>query len=456
MKQERIDRLLDEALSTGTVPADASPVERAEVERLLTAAGTLRVSAKQANEEANASMPVARARFERFMAASQSAAPAPAKPARGSLFGWLFLAHRALGTAATAAAIGIVATIAVVVSQNTFSGVETASAQVLTPGDYVQVSGVVAGSTGTGDQRMVKVTSDFGEVEVALSSVTSVVDDADAVDPASIKKGDAVLISGLVQKDRKIAAQTLAVSAETAPLPPKPQIKELKVLRPGLEGRIVFLSLGEDGRRARVVLDVKGELLLLRITDRSLKLLLQAGTTPVGTRVSVLQEPGSPEGVFSLKPAATSDGLPPGPTEGTSPGTASTTTTATPPPTSPTRPAGATSASSATGTAATGTSAAGSTAVPGSTGTPAAPIKFTGFKGIVTGRVANVLLVDSARGPAKVVIRAETRLVIADSGLLRDAVKNGDAAIGHEVTVSGSIIDGRVIADLIVFGPKMR
>lgn len=425
MASERIDRLLDEALITGAVPSGTTPEELAEVERLLRAAGALRISRAQAEQEAAGSMPVARARFERFMASAGTAAP-PARRGRigAGLFGWLFVAHRAMGTAAMAAAIAIVATVALFVSQNAFDGVETATAQVLTPGDYVQVGGVVAGATGAGDQRTVKVSSEFGDVEVALSSITSVVDDDAARDPSSIKKGDTVLVSGLVQKDRTIAAQTLAVSAETAPPPPKPRIRELKSFRPGIVGRVVFVSLGEDGQRARAVLDVRGELLLVRINERSLRILLQGGSSPLGIFVAVGQDPGLPPGVFTLALTDAPGSTRPSPTpEGKA------TVTASP--------------------EATHTST-------GETATPAPPLKFTGFKGIVLGRQGNIVQVESAKGVVKVVVRLETRLVIAGSGLAREALTSTEAIVGHEVTISGSLVEGRVIADLIVFGPKVR
>ncbi len=425
MASERIDRLLDDALATGAIPSAATPEERAEVERLLGAAGALRISRAQAEQEAAGSMPVARARFERFMASAGSAAPPERRGRIGAgLFGWLFVAHRTMGTAATAAAIAIVATVALFVSQNAFNGVETATAQVLTPGDYVQVGGVVAGATGVGEQRTVKVSSEFGDVEVALSSITSVVDDDAARDPSSIKKGDTVLVSGLVQKDRTIAAQTLAVSAETAPPPPKPRIRELKSFRPGIVGRVVFVSLGEDGQKARAVLDVRGELLLVRINERSLRILLQGGSSPLGIFVAVGQDPGLPPGVFTLALTDAPGSTRPSPTpEGKA------TVTASPEATRPST---------------------------GETATPAPPLKFTGFKGIVLGRQGNIVQVESAKGVVKVVVRLETRLVIAGSGLARETLTSTEAIVGHEVTISGSLVEGRVIADLIVFGPKVR
>lgn len=442
MASERIDRLLDEALATGAVPSGATPEERAEVEQLLRAAGVLRISRAQAEQESGGSMPVARARFERFMASAASPAPPRRRGRIGAgLFGWLFVAHRAMGTAATAAALAIVATVALFVSQNAFDGVETATAQVLTPGDYVQVGGVVAGATGAGEQRTVKVSSEFGDVEVALSSITSVVDDDAARDPSSIKKGDTVLVSGLVQKDRTIAAQTLAVSAETAPPPPKPQIRELKNFRPGIVGRVVLVSLGEDGQKARAVLDVRGELLLVRISERSLRVLLQGGSSPLGIIVAVGQDPGLPPGVFTLALADAPGSTRPSPTpEGKA------TVTRSPGATPGGEPSPARSPAAATSTQASA----------GESATPAPPLKFTGFKAIVLGRQGNILQVESAKGVVKVVVRLETRLVIAGSGLAREALTSTEAIVGHEVTISGSLVEGRVVADLIVFGPKVR
>lgn len=437
MTPERIDLLLDEALATGAVPADATAEERAEVEELLRAAGNLRISRATVEREAAETMPVARARFERQLASTQKAGPVarPRRTGAASLFGWLFVAHRAMGTAVSAAGIAIIAAVAILVSQNAFNGVDTAAAQVLTPGDYVQVGGVVAHAEGTGDGHTVRVASEFGEVEVALSDVTSVVDDAAKNDPTSIKKGDTVLVSGLVQKDRTIAAQTLAVSAAEAPPPKRPPIKELKVFRPGLEGRVVFLSLGEDGKRARAVIQVRDELLLVRISDRSLKVLLQGGRSPLGVFVVVGEEPGLPPGMFSLTLAAS-----PGPAP------------------EPGSEEGATTTASVTGERSATRPPAKATPTPpsgGETRTPVA-LKFTGFKAIVLGRQDNLLQVETAKGVATVIIRLDTRLVIAGSGLARESLTGAASIVGHEVTVSGSLVEGRVYADLIVFGPKVR
>ncbi|MCE7927312.1 MAG: hypothetical protein HUU14_08825 [Dehalococcoidia bacterium] len=436
MTTERIDQLLDEALATGTVPAGASEEERAEVERLVKGAGALRISRNQLEREAADSMPVARARFERHMASVQRGTPA-AKPRRATgtvVFGWLFRAHRTLGVAATAASIAIVATVAMLVSQNVFNGVETATAQVLTPGDYVQVGGVVADATGLDGVRRVRVSSEFGEVDVALSDVTSVIGDAESKEPSSVKKGDRVLVSGLVGKDRTIAAQTLAISAPEAP-PEKPPIRELKDFRPGIEGRVVLVSLGEDGQRAHAVIQVRRELLVVRISDDSLKALLQGGKSPLGALVVVGQTPGLPPGVFSLAPASA-----PGATRTPGPGEGGAGTV------SPTSESSATRTSAGT----VPTAPAGS-----DTGSPVA-IKFTGFKAIVVGRRGNVLEVETPKGVVAVTMRLETRLVFVGSGLAREALTTDNAVVGHEVTISGILKDGRVIADLIVFGPKVR
>ena len=420
MSTDRIDELFSEALATGAIPAGATAAERTELEQMLLAASALRASRTLIDVEARATMPVARARFERFVA--ESGAPAPGlqteRASRGSLLGWLFGVHRALATAATAAGLAIVAVLALVVSQNVFTGVETASAQVLIPGDYVQVEGVVSDASVNSTEGNVTVQSEFGPIRVALSSVTSVVNDETQKDLSAVKKGDAVLISGLVRQDRSIAAHTLAVAAQSGTPPKKVAPKLLSQLKAAVEGRIVLVSLAEDEIHGSVLLDIRGEKFIVPIGGKAVRLLLQYGSTPLGARVTVSQEPGAPAGTFSIQ--VVGQGQPGALTPAPGTGTAI-----------PTIPAN-------------GTGGAG-----------AAPTHFTGVRGVVTGRAANVLQVESARGQVNIVVRPETRLVLADSGLIRDAIVRGETAVGHEVTISGAIVGERVIADVIVFGPKV-
>jgi len=418
MTTHRVDDFFGEALATGNIPKEATPAERAEVEQLLLAARALGTDRAQIDAEARASMPVARARFERFVAESRANAASVGAPriSRGGILGWLFGVHRALATTAAAVGIATVAVLALVLSQNVFTGVETASAQVLTPGDYVQVEGVVSEASGNGGERTVKVQSEFGAIDVALNAVTSVVNDETQKDFSSVKKGDAVLISGLVRPDRSIAAHSLAVAAQSGTPPKKVTPQLLKQLDSAVEGRIVVVSLAEDEVRASVVIDARGKQLIVPIEARSVKLLLQNGSTPVGGRVVVSREAGQPAGTFSIQFLGQGQ-----------PGSA----TANP---------GATRASGAPGA---------------SSATPPVPVHFTGIKGVVTGRAGAVLQVESAKGQTNVVVRPETRLVLADSGLLRDAIVRGESAVGHEVTISGAIVGERVIADVIVFGPKL-
>ncbi len=429
MSRDRINDLFSEALATGTIPAAATGAERAELERLLLAAGVLRKGRALVDEEARTSMPVARARFERFLAEArnQSSTATAGRTSKYGVTNWLFGVHRTLATTAMAAGIALVAVAAVVVSQNVFTGVETASAEVLTPGDYVQVEGIVSGAAGAGDKRTVRVQSEFGTVVVAVSSVTSVVNDESQKDVLAVKKGDAVLISGLVRQDRSIAAQSLAVGAEPGTPPKKVTPRVLKHLETAVEGRIVFISMAEDGIHGSVLVEVRGNQFVVPVDARSMKHLLQQGTTPLGARVVVSPEAGRPEGPFTVQIAGLAQ---PGATPSASASSAS------PTPLAVTRPSGASPAATAT-----------AAAVPAR--------HFTGVKGVVTGRSANVLQIDSARGPVKIVVRPETRVVIADSGLVRDAILRGESAIGHEVTISGAIIGEQVVADVIVLGPKV-
>ena len=146
MDTDRFDAMLDAALETGAIPPDANASERAEIEAMLASAGQLRTAGADAASEARAAMPIARARFERFLATERAAAlPAPAiavASPKSGFFSRVITGHRTLS-------VGTMAVLAVLVvggllgSRALLGDVETASA--LVPGDYAQVEGVVTG-----------------------------------------------------------------------------------------------------------------------------------------------------------------------------------------------------------------------------------------------------------------------------------------------------------------------
>jgi hypothetical protein len=68
-----------------------------------------------------------------------------------------------------------------------------------------------------------------------------------------------------------------------------------------------------------------------------------------------------------------------------------------------------------------------------------------------------VLQLDTPRGPVSVLVRLDTRFLLGESGLAREALRgDGASIIGHSVAVTGGLDrgTGRIVADLIVVGPR--
>lgn len=397
MTQDRLDALLDQALEIGAIPDGATPEERAELEPLLARAGAFRLNAARVASEADASLPTARARIQRHLAEQRPASQAPVSPLRSPKRGILgrWFGGGAMTFASSAAALAVIAVVAILVLQP-FGGVETASA--LTVDDYVQVQGVVSA---TSDGAVTVQSSELGNLEVALSDLTAVTDDAGARNAASLKPGDPVLVSGVVTAKRAIAASNVAVAQnQAAPTPVgERKIPILKDFRQGLQGSVALVALSPDGKRARVLLVMRNESLLVDVDPRSMDQFLAGSPRAVGALVRVVDAPDLPKGVFRLQPVD-------------------------PPPASPTAPAGQ----------------------------PPAP-QFQGIKGVVTERKLNVLMVKTDRGIVPVVIQLGTAIRFGDSGLTPDDIRAGERVVGYEVSVSGNLEEPtgrRVIASIIV------
>jgi hypothetical protein len=431
MTNNRIDELLAEALATGTLPADATLAERAEVERMVETGAVLRAARIAIDAEASATMPTARARFERHVAAARAAslpalASVKAEPVRQrGFFGGILALNRGFTTTMSAAAIGLIAVLAVFLSQNGFRGVETASAQVLTPGDYVQVEGVVSESR---DGR-VSVHSEFGDFDFAVSADTSIVSGEVSGDVSSVRPGVAVLIGGLVGKDRVVAANTVAVAAATKAEPRKLKLVQLTELRPNLVGKVTLLTISPDGTKGRVHIDTgDGQRFVVPVDGQSAEELIQRFSTALGARVEVGAVVGSNPGSFRLQ---LQDAVPPTP--------AQTLPQATPDSSRPTRP-------DATAT---------NTPQRESSTEPASP-RFVDARGVILGRTGNALHIQTPRGPIVAELRRTSRILPGQSGLTIDAILKGDTAVGHEITITGGLdaATGHVIIDVAVLGPK--
>lgn len=414
MTPDRLDHLLDETLSSGAIPPDATPDERAQIEEMLAGAAVLRRAAADVHVEADAAIPVARARFQRHLAAAGSATqpPAPSRPtkSRAGFLGGLFGSVGALRLSASAAAIGLIAIAAILVAQP-FSGVETASA--LSVDDYVQVQGVVSE---TADGYVTVQSSEFGRLRIGLSDGTSIVDNETVRDRSDLRPGDTVLVSGVVRdarkKDIRIDANTLALASNgSATAPSVVPLKELHNFEEGIEGTVTVLALAPDGRGARILIDAgRGHQLVVNVDRAAAENFVGGAGTPLGARVRIIRDDSLPRGVFRFETVA---GSPP-PNDGTPP------------------PGGR----------------------PGMDG-HGAPPSLVRIEGVITAREADRATVETDRGPVTVFVRPHTRILVGQSGLTLESLRAGETAVGHHVTVRGGFDQRQdaVIADLIVLGP---
>lgn len=405
---DRFAHLLEETLRTGAIPAGVSAAERDELADAVRSVRTISAASGAAEAEARASMPTARARFQRHMAAQTR--PVPARPtvqpkrARHGFFASLFTVRRsAVGLAAV---LAVVAAAALFGSQLT-GNEDTASAQVLTPGDYVQLEGVVSATTDGG----VTLATAFGDLGVDVSPATSVLANASTIDASALKAGDAVLVSGVVSAGQgstahRVTASTVAVSPARATPPRQLTIKQLRDAHPDLSGKVVTFTLGPNGNGRVLIETADGRRLLVPVNATSAARLLSLSVV-LGATVEVQERQ---DDAYSLD-------IP------TPPGGSN--------PTGPARPtAGAQPEAPA----------------------PGAPVHI---QGVALGRAGLLLEVQTRRGPAIVRIARHTRVLLADSGLLPGEFDRGERISGHTVAVTGGIdkATGQVIADLIVVGP---
>lgn len=398
MTPDRLDDLLERALATGAIPGDATAAERAELLPLLARADALQLATTRVDAEAKATMPSARARFQRHLASQQAPAPVAVPASRRGIFARWFGGGGMATWAGSAAALAVVVLVAVLVLQP-FSNVETASA--LTVDDYVQVQGVVSA---TSDGGVTVQSPVLGRLDIALSDTTALTDDSGTRAPSSLRPGDPILVSGVVTARRAIAASNVAVAANQAVPTPvgERKLPLLRAFRRDLEGTVSLFALSPDGTRARILLVTPKESLLVDVDPASMDRFLANSPRAVGAVVRVVEGEGLARGVFRLE--AVSDAPP----------------TRTPGVSSP---------------------------VP----------EFQGVRGVVTSRTANILMVRTDRGTVPVVIRRLASIRLGESGLTLADVREGETIIGHEVSVTGNLDkpDGRrVVATLIVVLPK--
>ena len=309
MSDDRITRLFDEARRTGQLPADATPEERAEVEAMLRAARLLDEAASGVSAEARASMPVARARFERFLAAQAVAkGQAPMRQERRGLFGWFGRHPRMAALASSAVGLVLLLVVAVAGGRPFFSDTQSAYASELEPGDYVQIEGVVT-RVRDGETPRLAVQSQFGTIEVDLDEVTSLVgEDDQPADLSAVASGRRVIVSGLVDRDHRVRAATIALSAAGVQPPPRRDFERPRELPPGVQATILWFSQSEDGGEGKLAVETpEGRRLVVRVDAESIAgLLRRASLWSCSTRRERLRA-CSPSGSLARHPSPTPD-----------------------------------------------------------------------------------------------------------------------------------------------------
>lgn len=390
------------ALETGEIPEEASAAEREEIAGLVAASAGLHAVGTSLEQEAHRAIPVARARFERFVAAQSNArgAAVTAPSARG--IGWL-RGRRSIAGLGIAAVVGLVAVVAVFAYQSLSSTTESVNA--LSRDDYVQVQGVIASSSGHAPEQTLVVHSELGDVTVKVSGNTHTVGEQASPLTDALKPGELVLVAGTVVgagPERTIEASTIAIGARgTNPPPRTAKLRDLRTLSAALHGRVRLLALSKDGASGRVVIEsANGARYLVHINSSTIEMLLDRGSTAIGAGVSVLPGSDANDGVFALQ---VDD-------------------------------------------------------VPAESG--ARPrLSFSGVRGVAAARDGNVIeVIDAAGQTVRATIGPGTVVVLGRSGLTRADIGKPAALVGHTVAVSGGLDvgTGTIRSDLIIVGPPRR
>jgi hypothetical protein len=188
-----------------------------------------------------------------------------------------------------------------------FGRVETAHANVLVPGEYVQFEAVAGESSG----EVLAAAAEFGDVDVIVDAETQLLDTEG--EPGELSPGRRIVVAGLVGDDLKVRARTVAIEAVDAQEPRRRPVQRLRDLREAIGGTIVAVSYAEDGE-PRVALAVGRErLVLVAVDGDAFRAFLESVRDPIGAHVRVISLDGE-RGPFGLEPAASSAETPaPGP-----------------------------------------------------------------------------------------------------------------------------------------------
>lgn len=279
---DRFDELLDRALGSGEIPSDATPGERAELEALLGAAGALRATTGDLSAEASASLPVARARFERFVAGGGNLASAPSSAPNVR---WWHRRSQRTGVGAGLVLAAVLA-IAVIAGMRPFArNVETAAA--VEAGDFVQLEGTVESTESTGEGALIRLTTALGEFDVLIPADASVSEGTEPADATTIMPGRTVLFAGTASGEARVIASTVTLSDRATP-PPDGNGDEVSEARAGVQGTVRSFALADDGTHARVLIVTDGgERLLVSADPSAIRTVAAAAPSLIGLRVEV-------------------------------------------------------------------------------------------------------------------------------------------------------------------------
>jgi len=240
-RDEVLRRELEDAAS-GDEP------DTVDVDDMVEAARALRASAELTRLESSAAQADARARFQQQLRSLPPATLEPRRwrsPMHSVRRGWL-----AVGSVAAVLALIV---LSAVVLPSLSGNVDTAAAQVLEPGDVVQVEGVVRETPGQLEGDVV-VASDFGDVAVRLDGDSVVIDGDNEGGGADLKAGDRVVVSGLVEPDRRLRVSAISISARQQQPPTRRPLEHIERLEEALDARVVAVAMTGDGETVRVVL----------------------------------------------------------------------------------------------------------------------------------------------------------------------------------------------------------
>lgn len=288
MSERNFDELLDAVLAGEGHPDDLTPAERAGLDAMLSVAGALREVAPDIRTEAEASLPVARARFERARAEIQPRTSA-AKPGARRRTPGRWLTFGSLAAAAVA--------VAAIVALRPF-GRATETVNAIEAGDFVQLEGTVESVDATEDARRLQLATAVGRIELVVSGDTAVTDGSQPLDAEAITPGEGIAFAGVAQDSRRVAATTVAALRGLNAVAPG-DYEVLKDARAGIEGIIVFFALADGGGSADVLVELdSGRRLLAPVDAESVRRLAAEHPGLVGVRVTLAE--GRRQGLFGL------------------------------------------------------------------------------------------------------------------------------------------------------------